>query len=136
MLGPFPSLAPLAGRGGIETAPSLEGWDDSDEEADYDDMDEWGDEDEHKDEDHDEDQDEDEDKDGVWRVMARLSNLGCEMAGDMEREEEEPVGLGEGRGRGEGLGRGSAALTPSSRDSGRPSSEPSCNMAVRGGTWR
>ena len=69
------------------------------------------------------------------RVVAELSYLGCEMAGDMEREEEEPVGLGEGLGRGEGEGRGSTALTPSSRDSGLPSSEPSCNMAVRGGTW-
>ena len=54
--------------------------------------------------------------------------LGCEMAGDMDLELEEPVGEGEGRGRGEGEGREGGALTggpPSSRDSGRPSSEPS-----------
>lgn len=46
----------------------------------------------------------------------------------MDLEEEEPVGEGEGRGRGDGLGRGSGGLTPSSRDSGRPSSLPSCKI--------
>ena len=46
----------------------------------------------------------------------------------MDLEEEDPVGEGEGLGLGLGLGRGaSAALTPSSRDSGRPSSLPSWN---------
>jgi len=74
MLGPLPSLAPLAGLGGIETAPPSLGW---------------------------------------------------EMAGDMDLEDDDPVGEGEGLGRGLGLGRASAALTPSSRDSGRPSSLPS-----------
>ena len=55
-----------------------------------------------------------------------LPHLGCEMAGDMDLEEEDPVGEGEGLGLGLGLGRGaSGALTPSSRDSGRPSSLPS-----------
>ena len=50
------------------------------------------------------------------------------MAGDMDLEEEDPVGEGEGLGLGLGLGRGaSGALTPSSRDSGRPSSLPSWN---------
>ena len=47
------------------------------------------------------------------------------MAGDMDLEEEDPVGEGEGLGLGLGLGRASGALTPSSRDSGRPSSLPS-----------
>ena len=57
-----------------------------------------------------------------------MPHLGCEMAGDMDLEEEDPVGEGEGLGLGLGLGRGaSAALTPSSRDSGRPSSLPSWN---------
>ena len=57
-----------------------------------------------------------------------LFYLGWEMAGDMDLEEDDPVGEGEGRGRGLGLGRVSAARTPpSSRDSGRPSSLPSCN---------
>ena len=45
----------------------------------------------------------------------------------MDLEEEDPVGEGEGLGLGLGLGRASAALTPSSRDSGRPSSLPSWN---------
>ena len=49
------------------------------------------------------------------------------MAGDMDLEDDDPVGEGEGLGRGLGLGRASAALTPSSRDSGRPSSLPSWN---------
>ena len=49
------------------------------------------------------------------------------MAGDMDLEDEDPVGEGEGLGLGLGLGRVSAARTPpSSRDSGRPSSLPSC----------
>ena len=49
------------------------------------------------------------------------------MAGDIDLEEEDPVGEGEGRGLGLGLGRVSDARTPpSSRDSGRPSSLPSC----------
>ena len=57
-----------------------------------------------------------------------MPHLGCEMAGDMDLEEEDPVGEGEGLGLGLGLGRGaSGALTPSSRDSGRPSSLPSWN---------
>ena len=56
-----------------------------------------------------------------------LPHLGCEMAGDMDLEEEDPVGEGEGLGLGLGLGRASGALTPSSRDSGRPSSLPSWN---------
>ena len=45
----------------------------------------------------------------------------------MDLEEEDPVGEGEGLGLGLGLGRASGALTPSSRDSGRPSSLPSWN---------
>ena len=94
MLGPLPSLAPLAGLGGIETAPpSLE-------------------------------------KEIVGKEadMIRWFYLGWEMAGDMDLEDEDPVGEGEGLGLGLGLGRASAALTPpSSRDSGRPSSLPSCN---------
>ena len=52
--------------------------------------------------------------------------LGWEMAGDMDLDEEDPVGEGEGLGRGLGLGLASAARAPSSRDSGRPSSLPSC----------
>ena len=56
-----------------------------------------------------------------------LFYLGWEMAGDMDLEDDDPVGEGEGLGRGLGLGRASAALTPSSRDSGRPSSLPSWN---------
>ena len=91
MLGPLPSLAPLAGLGGIETAPpSLE-------------------------------------KAVVKNTSIRMNlfYLGWEMAGDMDLEDDDPVGEGEGLGRGLGLGRASAALTPSSRDSGRPSSLPS-----------
>ena len=91
MLGPLPSLAPLAGLGGIETAPpSLE-------------------------------------KAVVKDTSIRMNlfYLGWEMAGDMDLEDDDPVGEGEGLGRGLGLGRASAALTPSSRDSGRPSSLPS-----------
>ena len=93
MLGPLPSLAPLAGLGGIETAPpSLE-------------------------------------KAVVKDTSIRMNlfYLGWEMAGDMDLEDDDPVGEGEGLGRGLGLGRASAALTPSSRDSGRPSSLPSWN---------
>ena len=68
-----------------------------------------------------------------------MPHLGCEMAGDMDLEEEDPVGEGEGLGLGLGLGRASAALTPSSRDSGRPSSLPSWNngqLQVVGCDWQ